>query len=187
MSRTENPQTHPDCPAAASKWFRPGRGWKGVSGPPSLPPPGPIIAPFSRKSPHTVSPIHGLCNKVSVLTQKRFLSQKALPLQKKSSALSEYCLCCEFLKIHPESQLISLFFAVSASPLRQPGPRFSGQRPQRNKKTVKKTKTSVINSRLYAVTSGPRLPGGQGEPQDPVLAEPRWVDRGQLPPPGPRP
>lgn len=87
----------------------PGRGGEGARPPSSY-------CPFQQEKALIVSPICGLCNKVCVLTQKRFLSRKALLLQKKSSALSEYCLCCAFLKIHPESQLISLFLLVSASP-----------------------------------------------------------------------
>lgn len=95
---------------------------RGGSSDPLLSLPLSSYCPFQQEKALAVFPICGLCSKVCVLTQKRFLSQKSLLLQKKSSALSEYCLCCVFLKIHPESQLISLFLVVSASPLRQPGP-----------------------------------------------------------------
>ena len=120
----------------------------------------------------------------SMLTQKRFLSRNALLLQKKSSALSEYCLCCAFLKIHPESQLISLFLVVSASPLRQPGPQFNGQRPQSNKKTAEKIKASVINSSVQC-HKWAQAAGGQVSPRSPEVLEPRWRGGGSATSPWP--
>lgn len=85
-----------------------GTGW-GTRKPPHCLPKSNLCPCLDRKKALTGFGSVANANKVCVLTQKPILSQKALLLQKKSSVLSEYCLCCEFLKIHPESQLISLF------------------------------------------------------------------------------
>lgn len=89
---------------------------------------GPLqLLPLSAGKALIVPPICGLCTKFRFSPKNASFLEKPCSCKSKSSALSEYCLCCAFLKIHPESQLISLFLLVSASPEAGQGPDSTGR------------------------------------------------------------